>query len=364
MKSTNRQWQKHLRSKGIFSFFLDRLRSHAMASNFQYESGSFHFDINNIEEDELTKAFFELSEKFPTEIYIETTNSCNLNCNMCARKTMDREQGVMSFDLLKKIVDEIAIELPYAYIHWYGIGDPLMDPQIVQRMEYAKSKGLDNTLVFTNGQLLLENDNYKKLVDSGVAHIGVDLDAFCQETYSKIRIGGEFEKTRDGIIKLHDYISSKKKRTRVEIAYQLYSGINEDNLSPFIEWCNKRGYEYKLVTMHTWAGLRNDLYFSNTGDLEDDHRGERNNPCAMLWRLFIGWNGKVSLCFQDANCQECLGDVTENSIKSIWDTTHIAKRRQHVHAIYKGLCHKCSSFTNMSSPQCFSPLYPKELLSE
>jgi len=233
----------------------------------------------------------------------------------------------------------------------------------VQKMRYAKSKGLNNTLMFTNGQLLLKDDNFKKVVDSGVAHVGVDLDAFCQETYEKIRINGVFEKARDGIVKLHEYIREQKLRTQVEIAYQVYSGINDNDTQPFIDWCNKESYEYKLVTLHTWAGLREDLDSSEVSGLVDDHRGEeRNYPCSMLWRLFIGWNGKVSLCFQDADCQECLGDLNHTSIRSLWREAHIQKRKKHVQGVFDGLCEKCTSFTNMCSPKCNSPLFSEDLL--
>ena len=47
MESTNRRWQNHLRAKGIFAFFLDRVRSHAMSSAWQYSQSPFTFPISD-----------------------------------------------------------------------------------------------------------------------------------------------------------------------------------------------------------------------------------------------------------------------------------------------------------------------------
>ena len=63
MENTNRKWQKHLKSKGIIPFFLDRLQSHALQSDWQYKRGSFEFPIvNREEEDELTKLLSDINQ--------------------------------------------------------------------------------------------------------------------------------------------------------------------------------------------------------------------------------------------------------------------------------------------------------------
>ena len=41
----------------------------------------------------------------PEIVQIESTNLCNAKCVFCPRDEMHRKQGVMSFDLFKKVVD-------------------------------------------------------------------------------------------------------------------------------------------------------------------------------------------------------------------------------------------------------------------
>jgi len=348
MDSTNRRWQKHLKAKGIVPFFMDRLMSHAFSSEWQYKKSPFYFPINGEEEDELTKAYFEMVEFFPYEFYIEITNSCNLTCKMCFREQMKRPLGTMSNETFNKIVDEIAVNQPYAYIHLYAFGESLLDEYLFKKLNYLKSKGLHNTILFSNGQLLLKNENYKKLVDSGVSTIGVDLDGFSQDTYGQIRIGGQFEIVKESIVKLYDYIREKDLRTRVEVAYQVYPGINEKEIPSFINWCNDNDYEYKLITMHNWGGLRSDIPKTEVEGLLDVHHLKRTGPCCALWSGFtIAWDGRVALCFQDADVREEMGDLNKQTIKEVWKGKLLEKQREHVEGNFRGICQQCDTLTEV-----------------
>ncbi len=363
MESTNRVWQKHLRAKGIVPFFLDRLQQHALSSRWQHAHGPFHFPINEPEiEDELSRAYFEYVEYFPYEFYLELTNHCNLDCVMCARPKMVRPLGVMTMPLFKKIIDEIADKQPYAYIHYYGIGESMVDVTLFDKLEYSKKKGLRNSVLFTNGQLLLVKDNYKRLAESGLTSIGVDLDGFCQDTYGKVRVGGDFEIAKSGIEKLYAFIRERGLTVRVELAYQVVSGINEHDLEPFVDWCNANEYEYKIVTMHDWAGLRDDVRVSDLPGMAAMHHTDRRNPCSFLWNGFtVNWDGRVPLCFHDVNLQECMGDVSKQSIEDVWTGAHRGKRRAHVCGRVEGLCAGCATGTAIDMPEFGSSLYAEPL---
>ena len=363
MKVTNRAWQKHLRAKGVIAFFLDRLQSHALSSSHQHNTGPFCFPITNREtEDELTKAFFEFTESFPYEFYIELTNRCNLNCKMCVRGKMTRPLGTMSMKLFRRIVDEIVERQPYAYVHFYGIGESLLDKNIFRKLSYAHKRGLRNTIIFSNGQLMLDDDNYRQLVGTGVSTIGIDLDGFSKEAYERIRVGGEYKRAKRGIEKLYEYVRSQGLKTRIEIAYQIYAGVNDGDVDKFIEWCEKNDYEYKLVMMHTWAGLRKDIPVTKRPDGSDDdlHRTARHTPCCSLYAgLMILWDGRVALCFEDADGREILGDVRKDTIEHIWAGSHLKKRREHIKGLFKGLCASCDSLCGVQLPGFGSALYPK-----
>src|SRR5687768_18596097 len=50
----------------------------------------------------------EEAPTLPEIVQIESTNICNAKCVFCPRDDMHRKQGIMSFDLFKKIVEECA----------------------------------------------------------------------------------------------------------------------------------------------------------------------------------------------------------------------------------------------------------------
>ena len=98
---------------------------------------------------------------------------------MCTNEKMSRPKGIMSSGLFKKIIDEIAEIRPVSYLHLYGIGDPLMDSDVLKKMEYlCKTKELKNYIFGTNGNLLLKNNYYKPLIDMNIAHMTIDVDRF------------------------------------------------------------------------------------------------------------------------------------------------------------------------------------------
>ena len=266
-------------------------------------------------------------------------------------------------ELFEKIIDEISDKQPYAFLHYYGIGEPFLDEGLFKKLEYSKSKNMSNSVLFSNGQKLLEDYNYKRLVDSGVSIIGIDLDGFSQEIYGRVRIGGNFSLVKEGIEKTYSYIRKTGSNVRVEIAYQIYPGLNESDMNSFVEWCDANGYEYKLVTMHNWAGLRNDVPTTKLEGLADQHHSyKRQCPCCALWGGFmIAWDGKAGLCFQDADIKECLGDLNNDSISGVWVEKHLKKRIEHVKGVFKGLCENCDSYTSVNLPGFGSSLYPKTL---
>ena len=90
----------------------------------------------------------------PVKLWIETTSRCNLSCTLCPNKDLDGEQkGDMDLDLYKKIIDE-AKDFVYE-VNLFHRGEPLLHPDIIDMIEYAKKSGL-KTRIHTNGVLLNE----------------------------------------------------------------------------------------------------------------------------------------------------------------------------------------------------------------
>src|SRR3954468_16266815 len=111
----------------------------------------------------------------PEIVQIESTNICNAKCVFCPRDEMHRRQGVMDFDLFRKIVDECAT-LGITHVRVHNYGEPFLDKQLVEKVRYAKSKGIAEVGMISNGSLITE-DIARGMIEAGLDAINISVDA-------------------------------------------------------------------------------------------------------------------------------------------------------------------------------------------
>ena len=85
---------------------------------------------------------FLMSAAFPTHLEVEAASKCQMRCPMCYTTYMkDHFKGIMKMDLYKKIIDEAAANNTYSIkLSWRG--EPLLNPNLVEMIKYAKKKGI------------------------------------------------------------------------------------------------------------------------------------------------------------------------------------------------------------------------------
>ncbi len=101
----------------------------------------------------------------------------------------------MDMKIYKKIIDEISGHTELAVLH--NGGEPLMNNNIVEMVEYAKSGGM-NTMFSTNATLLT-SETAIGLIKAGLSIMIIAIDGATKKTYEDIRRGANFEKTLEGI---------------------------------------------------------------------------------------------------------------------------------------------------------------------
>src|SRR5512139_1110613 len=89
----------------------------------------------------------------PVEYIVETTAKCNLYCPMCPRETHKQPKEDMLDDVFDRLVSEAGASAEHMML--IGLGEPLLDPKIFDRIEYCQRHGI-STLLSTNGTLLDE----------------------------------------------------------------------------------------------------------------------------------------------------------------------------------------------------------------
>lgn len=242
---------------------------------------------------------------FPTHLEVEASSACQMRCPMCKTTQMIKDgiifQGKIKFALYKKIIDDCANQPLYSIkLSWRG--EPLLNPEIIEMIGYAKKAGIKDVAFLTNGERL-HPQLTEKLVDSGLDWISISVDGM-GEVYNNIRTPAIFEETFEKIKYMRSYRKGKKKPLiRVQSVHSAIRG-NELNF------------------LKTWEGVADRVNFIADQKRSLNHKDYKHDPayvCPSPWqRMCIAWDGKVVQCYSDYTEGNILGDVQKQSIKEIW----------------------------------------------
>jgi len=247
-------------------------------------------------------------QEIPFRVMIENTNACNYMCTFCPHKTMKRNVGFMKFSLFKKIVDDCK-SLGVNYVTVYGFGEPLLDPDFIKRIEYAKSVGVERVTTNTNGSLLT-SDLAEKIINAEIDEIYISVDAATESSYKKLRPHASFSNVEDNIRTLMKLRGRSGHTKPLVFLSYVESDINKNETNEFISKWKDTVDGISISKIHNW-----------TGDIEyGKGRGVgKKDPCRLLWtEMVISWDGRVSLCCNDYENKAVLGDIRTQSIKEIW----------------------------------------------
>ena len=110
---------------------------------------------------------------------------------------------------------------------------------LIKFIDYAKLKGILDIYFSTNG-ILLKKEFSKKLIESGLTRIQISIDAFTQDTYNKVRPGGDLNKIIENV---NNFLSLKKELNAdtplVRVNF-VKTELNEHELDTFVKlWKDK-----------------------------------------------------------------------------------------------------------------------------
>jgi len=263
-------------------------------------------------------------------ITIEPYNVCNLRCVMCPYSKMKRKKELMSMELFKKIVGE-AKELGFTTATLQMYSEPLLDPHLIERIEFVKSLGMKAGF-FTNA-MLLDEKMADRLLDSGLDFIKFSVDAGSKEDYDKIRIGGDWERVKNNIISFY-----KKRQAR---------GMGNPRITVFMI---KQQSNEKNIASHKafWSEWSDDVNISAVDNRAEDKSRELHGiayPCFEPNHPTVLSNGNLVLCCLDYEGEMVLGDLKKQSLKEIMESEKY-KHVTDLHMSFKGdqikMCKGCT----------------------
>ena len=107
------------------------------------------------------------------KVYIEITNSCNLNCSFCS--PVKKEKRFMTEEEFEHVLEEVSKVTKVIYIHVKG--EPLLHPKIIDFLKLAEKYNLKVNLT-TNGTLFPKL--IEKLKDCKALH-KINFSLHCEQ---------------------------------------------------------------------------------------------------------------------------------------------------------------------------------------
>jgi sulfatase maturation enzyme AslB (radical SAM superfamily) len=287
--------------------------------------------------------------RIPKRLQIETIYGCNAACVMCALKDPHtRRAGPMAETLFRKVVDEMA---PYAHavekVDLFGLGEPLLDKRLFDRIRYVHERGFRNLAISTNAQVL-DGDRRAGLLESGIETVIVSVDGTSKDVYEAIRVGLAFDRVEENtraVIRLRDeggyrtrFVLRFIRQARNRHQWEDFKARWRPALSP------DKGDLLIAYDVNTMGGS-----FTSRAALigaRFDEEIERM-PCHMVFdRLIVLSDGSVPLCCEDVpGATHSFGNAAETPPIEIFNNEAFRAVRR-VHAAGRkremAMCRDCT----------------------
>ena len=108
-------------------------------------------------------------------LHIEVTNVCNFKCEFCPDAIMARRRGHMSFELLERLLGEIADHNLARIVTFHLMGEPFIYPHIFEGIDSAVAKSLRLHLTTNGSTFHLFPEQIERLVRSRVPKVTISL---------------------------------------------------------------------------------------------------------------------------------------------------------------------------------------------
>jgi radical SAM protein with 4Fe4S-binding SPASM domain len=270
----------------------------------------------------------------PVEYIVETTAKCNLYCPMCPRETHKQPKADMTGQVFERLVREAGTTAEHMML--IGLGEPFMDPQIFERIEFCHQHSV-STLLSTNGTFLDER-TAARVLDSPLEQITLSFDGAKKETFEFYRKGAKFEKVRDNFVNFARMKRERRSRLQVVVQMVKMEG-NASEVDDFMAfWSAIPGVDQVRIKADETNLMRPDA-----GHAAADWK----HPCHYLWRgaVYVKQNGDVYPCCQSYMLDGApLGNLEKQPLLAIWDSAEMQRMRR-LHATGRGgeidMCSRC-----------------------
>ena len=288
-------------------------------------------------------AFEKQRSRKPVVYNIETTNACNMRCEMCPRTTMmTRKIETMDQEIFEQVVAQIT---PFSEEEWktwesfveekykiaphemsenhfflyiipkviqlHGYGDPLLDKRMADRVKLLSEKGF--TTYFSCNPANIDINRNLEMFENGLDYIKYSIETVDDTLHKKIR--GKASNFSESYKRLLNLLEEKKKhsyKTTIVITMLDLHGFNQQ------EEFEKLKKAFNELDVYIYLKSQDQQWYQNINEGTDSvHWSEF---CQHPWMsMTIKSNAEAAMCMEDFNNEIILGDTRKESLYDIWN---------------------------------------------
>lgn len=325
---------------------------------------------NKICDQEFYQTELEKYRSLDPVIYnIETTNACNMKCEMCPRTSMmTRPIETMDLIVFKKIIDQIR---PFSESEWetwqtfvekeyrisrhdmsenhfflhvipkvlvlHGYGDPLLDKDMPEKVRLLSERGIPS--YFSCNPANIDIDKTIEMFENGLSYIKYSVESTDDQRHKEVRGScSNFNESYNNILRI---LELKKK-----CGYKTVVVITMLNLNK--SWQIE---EYEKLC-ECFKG--HDVYIYLKSQDQQWYQEQKHETKSIHWTEFcqfpwssmtIKSNGEAVMCVEDFNNEIILGDAITETLYDIWNGELYRRLRQDHFELTSGI--KCTGQCDM-----------------
>lgn len=319
-----------------------------LAKKLTYKDSILKF-FSNFVNSELIKLI--MKKKF-LEFSFESTNICNANCTFCGYRFMKRKKTTLDENLYYQTADQFDKMGGGTLNFTPTVGDPLVDPNLMKKINYAsKKKNIRSITSYTNG-ILLDKFGFKEVLNSGITRLAISTFIGSSEGYKKYYGKDQYSRVVNNIIQISklnmelNYPVNITLHLRVNGDISIWENTNDfKNINKYIK---KNSITY-LKVYDSWNGLidHNDIPENCEIDKAIPIESKKKaGPCFELYRtLHVMSDANVGACVcRDMEGEINIGNVKENTLKQIWKGSKLKNFRDNWKYDIPKTCENCTRY--------------------
>jgi hypothetical protein len=229
----------------------------------------------------------------------------------------------MSLDSFKRVIDE-GRQYGLRAINLGATAEPLIHPDVVEMVRYARANGVFDIRMITNG-LLLKEKMIRRLYDAGLTYLGISIDSMNPETYRRVR-RNELHRVVDSAllaVKIRGEMGLQFPRIRVSF---VDSPEAHDEFPAFLAFWKDKVDWVELQDFDDFAAPTSNFHFT----------------CAEPYRRLMVWASGIVGCIAWTSERYPYGHLGQQTIKECWDSPAlVALRETFATKSYNAMCLGC-----------------------